>query len=1153
MLGNPELSNNASGEESNANYDAWQSLAVKQENAQQQLNDDLLNIDDMLRSGRINEEQAEHFREEVKAKAEAASKVELTEEASKQLEDDLLNIDDMLSSGRINEEQAEHFREEVKAKAEAASLGKQAIESEESSKLEEEQGDDSQLEKRIKEIDEMITKGTIGDNEAVKEILKAKDEEEEKKKLEEEEKKKQEATPDEPTAPLVAINADFSIDKRNLAQQEAETALNKETTEAKGVKGFVTKLWKGTLFKKYFQKKYERELLEGTRKVGEGEDAKTVDEIVEERSGSALERFRLGITENMDYIHEEIGKQSKNGEYKDGEKIEDADAKTQEFVKGQIEQFVAKYKNYEGETADLRLKFDEQFKRAMAEARDNGQEIDVDGITNYGNVALQALELSIHGASMDKIMEGFKVINAKVNDEIRTETHRDAIDKIINAVESSKIGQVIPAEVIALAVGTTASLAQMGARSAASAVAPAVGGILVSSAISGLRERNRITEDRAHMMRDIANGLEYKEGENKSKRQEKYEKRIGGTLYDLRKASELTDGIRAAIEAEDSNDKSENILRALAEARVRRDLSDSEQKDLIAFGSAGKRGEERLALDQALIRGEKTLSDADREKYEQIKAEIQRQIMEGYTNDDGEHIAGVTEQDKKFANRRALMATAKAGKTLAIGAVTFFASQEIMAAIDPNKIGIFEKAGLLKTSNNTEANETLIASGFGLNRGTFNRIIGRDTVSVSGDDTQTMQDLSNRGYTGTMVNKPYVTTKTSVIEVDPSKSNLGWKYAIDGWANNGTKVSDGNELRMYLQNGFVVSGMKGQSTMGNQSFDIASLTQADRIKAFVTLGGQKFELVQTGAGQWGNGNGVVDLIGPNGALGSATIIGKNGEKLYEELQFVVDNGPGADGARHVVSLATDHAGASDAIGKITQTISETIEHPATFEFSKTIFENATRGITGAGIAFAPDTARQGLGVATARDEQKEQAPPEFRPPEPQPPVNTIEWGQTGQGQPQNNQPVNRVSTGGASGDSAPIAQPANTGEQTQNSVENGNDISLEEQKDLVSDLINGFSDEIGGEEGVRILTQEGAPSNEDFVRYRRWWDSLSPEGKNRVGEIILAANKVNANLVDQNAEPLSFGNGFRDWHRLNANVMPTSYGNPDNPYNGAES
>ena len=1115
----------------------------------------------------------------------------------------------MLRSGRINEEQAEHFREEVKAKAEAASLSKQAIESEESSKLEEEQGDDSQLEKRIKEIDEMIEKGTISDADAVKEILKAKDEAaglgkkeeeeiaktegeeelkqeledkakkelEEKAKMELEEKEKlkqqllaeaaaskdeykklQEIVPDEPTTPLVAINADFSIDKKDLAQQEAERIADEDGNTG----NYFKRLWKGTLFKKYYQKKYERELLEGKRTFidkATGEE-KTIDQAIEERSSSAFERFRLGVTEDMDYIHSEIGKKSKNGEYKDGEKIEEADAKTQEFVKGQIEQFVAKYKDYKGETADLRLKFDEQFKKAMAEARDNGQEIDVNGITNYGNVALQALELSIHGASMDKVMEGFKVINAKVNDEIRTEAHRDAIDRIVNAVESSKIGQVVPAEVIALAVGTAASLAQMGARSAANAAAPAFGGILVSSAISGLRERNRITEDRAHMMRDIANGLEYKEGENKSKRQEKYEKRIGGTLYDLRNASELAEGIKAAIEAEDSEEKSENILRALAEARVRRNLSDSEQKDLISFSSAGKRGEERLALDQALIRGEKALSDADKEKYEQIKAEIQRQIMDGYTNDDGEHIAGVTEQDKKFANRRALMATAKAGKTLAIGAVTFFASQEIMAAIDPNKIGIFEKAGLLKTRNNTEANETLIASGFGLNRGTFNRIVGRDTVSVSGDDTQTMQDLSNRGYTGTMVNKPYVTTKTSVVEVDPSKSNLGWKYAIDGWANNGTKVSDGNELRMYLQNGFVVSGMKGQSTMGNQSFDIASLSQADRIKAFVTLGGQKFELVQTGAGQWGNGNGMVDLIGPNGALGSAKIIGNNGEKLYEELQFVVDNGLGADGARHVVSLATDHPGASDAIGKITQTITETIEHPATFQFTKTIFENATRGITGAGIAFAPETARTGLGAAT-RSSEPAPGQTDAGPVTPErPPVNTFATGEapapspTTPETPESEPPINTFATAPAPepapiprSEAVPIDIPeeptpeattpdvSEVTESTSESEQNPNTLREEEDTNL-RNLINSSVDFIG-ERGVNILSRsdnQAESLSQNNEEYSDWWNNLDATGKTYISTIMRTIGRLNSSRTQRGDDiPVNIGLNFFNWYQAN--------------------
>lgn len=926
--------------------------------------------------------------------------------------------------------------------------------------------------------------------------------------------------------PLVAINADFSLDKKELAEHEAERLADKNGNTG----GYFKRLWKGTLFKKYYQKKFERELLEGKRTFEDKADGqeKTIEQAIAERSGSALERFELGITENMDYIHTEIGKKSKNGEYKNGEEVVEADEKTQNFVKSQIESFVAAHKDEQIDPAKLRLQFNEQFGHALAEARDNGEELDVTNINNYGNVALQALELTAHGESMDRVMEGFKVYNAKVNDEIRTKTHRDAVDTIVNAVESSAFGSVIPAEVIALTIGTAASLAQMGARSVANAVAPAAGGILVSSAISGLRERNRITEDRYHMMRDIANGLEYGEGENKSRRQEKYEKRIGGTLYDLRSASDLAENIKAAMDAEESNEKSENILRALAEARVRRDLSDSEQKDLISFASAGKRGDERLELDKTLIRGEHALSAQDKEKYEAIKAEIQKQIMDGYTTEDGEHIAGVTEQDRKFANRRALMATAKAGKTLALGAVFFFGSQEVMAALDPNKIGVFEKVGLLKTNNNNAANETLLASGFGLRRGSYEKVLGFNKVEVSADDTQQIQNLQNSGYTGVMTEKPYTTTVSTLTEVDPGKSDLAHNIVVDGWANNGTKISDGNELRMYIQNGLLVSGMKGQSTMGNQAFDINSLTQADRIKAFVTLNGERFELAQTGVNQWGNGNGIFDVIGPDGSTGTVKIIGDAGEKLYDKMEFAVDNGIGTDGLRHIIPLATDPNG-SGAVGKISQIVEKTIEHPGKFVFTKIFRDRFARGISGEGIAFAPDTARQGLGEATARRE--EQAPGPIQEPtptaEPTPsqaeptPMNTFSTGNAAPTPSQNQEPtpMNTFSTGNA----APNTPPASP------------EAQRNDEETTLSRMVDNSSSIIGGEEGVNILKSNDLTNRDNPTRFQNWWNSLSPAGKDRVELIMNAIRSTNDRRTQRSDSNLvETGGAFYNWY--NANV-----------------
>jgi hypothetical protein len=59
------------------------------------------------------------------------------------------------------------------------------------------------------------------------------------------------------------VNADFTLDKKDLAHDLAEQELNKEVAGA----GALKRLWKGTLFKKYFELKYTKQFESGDREV----------------------------------------------------------------------------------------------------------------------------------------------------------------------------------------------------------------------------------------------------------------------------------------------------------------------------------------------------------------------------------------------------------------------------------------------------------------------------------------------------------------------------------------------------------------------------------------------------------------------------------------------------------------------------------------------------------------------------------------------------------------------------------------------------------------------------------------------------------------------------------------------------------------------
>ncbi len=785
----------------------------------------------------------------------------------------------------------------------------------------------------------------------VEEEEKTKLEEEKKRQLEElvkneEEKKRLEARLkqiDEELGPLAAINADFTHDKKELAHDIAEQQLNEEQAKSNLIK----RIWKGSIARKYYQKKYERQLLSGERAAGTGDDGKDImlDDIIRDRSGSAIRRFVLGATEDMQYIHEKIGKERKDGTY-DGEKLTEADAETTNAVRGAIEKFASTKIPEGGSIEDLKRIFGNDIKRIKAEARDQGQNIDATTIDNYLEVAMQARQRVEHGIAMDRVMEGFRVFNADVRNNMRTEAHRDNIDKIVNRIESSKIGSVIPAEALAMAVGTAWSLIQTGARSAARIAAP-VGGIAVSGALAGLRERNRVTEDRARMMRDAAVGLEYDGMSDeeirgrRAKKRAKYEARIGGTLYDLRPASELTSNIAQALNSGDGEAK----LRAIAEARVRIGYSDSEQKDLISYSSADKMGDERTRLDMAVIRAEKSLSGEEKQRLEILKTVVRKEI-----NND------VNENDQDFRKVRAAQAVKQAGKTVLIGSAVFFASQEIMAAIDPNKVGLFEKAGLLKTQNNENAQETILASLAGPSVRTETHV---DTIEdISGDRQTEINQYEQAGYTKVEKTAAWTETKKDLVEVDPSQSTAQVKVEYDGWANNGTSVSDGNELRLYLNNGQITSGMHGVSTMGGEALDYDAAAAAGRVKLYLTIGDSKFEIASkvNSAGElaWGENGLFTTTTGE-----TIQAVSNNGEKLYKYAEIVLDNGKDANGISHIIPFATD-LGPDSFSGKIQQVAETTVEHPAMYDFVKTTVTEIPRDISYGGIATA-QTSRVGLG------------------------------------------------------------------------------------------------------------------------------------------------------------------------------------------------
>ena len=766
------------------------------------------------------------------------------------------------------------------------------------------------------------------------------------RKLEDEYRKRM-AEIDKELGPLTGINANFTHDKKELAHDFAEQELNADNAKS----NFIKRIWKGNLFKKYYEKKYEREIMEGERNVNVNGERMSLDQVIERRSDSAIQRFILSTCdeygENM--VHR------KAGEYRT-----EADKETTAAVSGVIKKFATEWAKNNADTAalrdnkDIKREFDNSIREELAKLHDSIDPSNQTELNNYYEVALSAKEraeiafnagaAAAHEVAMERVMEGFKLYNAEVRNNVRSEAHRDKCDKIINRLESTALGSIMPPEVIAAAVGTALAFTRTGAR----VVTGVAGGIGLSGVSAGLRERNRVTEDRTRMMRDQAMGLEYRSG---NRRRARYEARIGDTVYRTLSANQLTNNIEWAINTGNNN----TILRAIAEARVRIDFSDANRKDLISYSSADKLGDERTKLDIAVIRAERALSNYDRRKLETMKDVIERRI-----NND------IKENDRDFRRLRAAQAIKQAGKSIVIGSAFYFGSQEVMAALDPNKIGLFEKANIIHTQNNDEtATETVLA---GLAGPRVRTEVNYSAIKhISGDNKAAIDRYEQNDFKKVEVRPAYTSTKTDLVEVSPAKSAHALKVNTS-FADNGTKVADGNELRLSLENGRYISKLHGNSTLGNQTFNYDQLANAGQIKGHLNIGGGTFEIrsvVDPATGQ------ITWPIDANGSFTTTTgetikAFGANGEKLFKSFRVVADNGRDADGVIQAVSLAAD-SGNDSFNGFIQQLVEIPVHHPAIYNFIKRTETEYPRGISLGGIV-APIASRTGLGAAEQTSE-----------------------------------------------------------------------------------------------------------------------------------------------------------------------------------------
>ncbi len=923
------------------------------------------------------------------------------------------------------------------------------------------------------------------------------------------------------SGPLVAMSVDMSEEMREMALDIAEDAVNEEVAQ----KGFITKLWKGTMMNRFYKRKYAQEYMKGDRMVEyHGQEMTLAERLERQQGGVTVSRFVFGAVEGAAAIHD-----------KAGEKYHEADAETTRRISDAIRMYATTAVSDDNDLEALKHRFREMVNFQRANARDRNQPFNEALADNYLRVAEQARAAISQEIAFDQVMEGFKVYEGESRSRIRSAEHNSNLDKAMNFLEDH--GLMVPAQAIAAGAGIASTFVQTGAR----AIGGVAAGIGASAVLSGAKAYNKATHDRQTMLRDAARGLEYSgtsrhperfDNQNASKTA-KYEASIGGSVYKMRSAADLTRNIEEAVKAQQDHQgdpaQNEALKRAIAEARIRLDFTDGENKDLITYSSPDKVGDESLALDIALIKAEKLLSPADRDSLKHVDRAIQDQIISEIRRDVGS-------KDAEFRKTRRELAVKQALKTGVTAAASFLVSQEVMAAFDPNKIGLLEKAGILKTVNKDDAQQTILTEIF---TGPRTRIV--DTETLRGDQIAEREYYKEHGYVETEVT-PASTSTEKIPQDVPLREAKGQIRAKVIYANNGTTAYDGNELNIEGNAASkLISAMHGTSTLPDGTpIDFDQITASGSLRGLVTFGdGQQFlvepQLDSTGQWVFGNGHGVYNLINLDGTPAGTSAFG-NAFKTFS-TGFI---NPSADGTVNFISGATV-TGTGNFAGTIKQMVETAVENPP--EYILTKVERVAASTEG---FFIPETASQGLGAARLRRRsllRSSQSPrrdsngrPNNNPrtnddptraasPNRQPRTQSGNAPNAASDKAPNNAPTAGNATGNAANaddnsNDAPNSPRGQSPNQSPNTIPN----NLSDADRAIYDAINQRSN-LFGANGVAILSDRQSSLNagaDDDRVYANWYNNLDAAGRSEVAKI--------ADMIDRSGSTL--GQNFMLWYKF---------------------
>ena len=698
---------------------------------------------------------------------------------------------------------------------------------------------------------------------------------------------------------------------------------------------FVRRMIFGSMFKEANIVHYERQVREefenGTRKLDQ----------------SGIERFTMAYVHEAEdvLIHEHAGEDYNAYSVK-------VDEDGNEYVErrflgenGQIEtERVDGDSRVAQNTIDLRNairdfaagSIDERTLRARIDdiRRDENGEINrAYSIDNYVEAAIAARENIEHGYAMENVMEGFAYINGEARRNVRTQEHRDNLDKITHALLSNRVTRFIPPEVIAVGVGAVANIGKFGASTAAR-IGFGLGGVVVSGAMAGMKERARVTRERSVAQRRLAQGGEL--GKTK------FDLQLGETIQKMTSAEELTANLNSAMEALNNENASEeerkqalNLLRGqLGGVDALVAISDRDGIDMIRYANGDNETIEnqRLRMDIARAKARSLLLE-NGVTQEELARTREYLVRDTYESEED----GLNAKEAAFRSLRRKRALIRLGVTAAIGVATTLGTQELNAAFNDDVHGIWDH--LTHHQDNDGATQTLLAHAFGMEQSATTV----ETAISQGVDEATAAQYRNReGFTVKEAGTRTVTENGQISQSEYLEQH--GESLHRNWFNNNTEAYDGNELGIHTsESGGFITSMSGVSTRGSESLSFGG---GEGIKGYLTLNSGQAPIEVAGKVV----NGQVDFSEGLDALGLGDI-GRTGAYKFFEVAKVA--GENADGSLDINVLATS-VGNGFGDGMISSTISREVP---IFDVIQTVTHAGTSGVQIPGFVTIPFSRR----------------------------------------------------------------------------------------------------------------------------------------------------------------------------------------------------